>query len=143
VATLVLTAWLGKLLKTTFSFVLALFIWIHSILPGLGVVELVKLPALFQHYQKHRQLNTELSLLRFWEMHYADKSHHSQDHKEHHKLPFTDHQTPISLASIYFEGYRSGHLTVNLFHIGQANQSIYHSIVEEDITVMVWQPPRI
>jgi len=112
-------------------------------LPGLGVVELTKLPALFQHYQKHRAYNSELSFLSFLEMHYANASHHTQDHKEHHKLPFTDHHTTISFSCVYYVGERNFLLTLSFFPIGQTNRSVYHSIVEEDITIMVWQPPRI
>ena len=106
-------------------------------------MELGKLPALFEHYQKHRAYNINLTFLSFLEMHYADEAHHTQDHKEHHKLPFTDHHKTISLACVYYVGERNFSLTVRLFSLGGTNQSVYQSIVEEDITVMVWQPPRI
>lgn len=131
-------------MKTTLALVMALSIWVHSILPGLSVVELNKLPALFHHYQKHKQLSNGLSFISFLEMHYADAAHHKQDQKEHHKLPFADHQSTISsMAYAYFVVERNYSLAVNRFTIGKTNQSVYQSIVEEDITTMVWQPPRL
>ena len=130
-------------MKATLASVMALFIWVHSVLPGLSVVELRMLPALFLHFQKHKQLSNELSFVSFLEMHYADAAHHNQDQNEHHKLPFADHQSTISMAYVYFMMERNYSLTVNRFAIGKTNQSVYQSIVEEDITTMVWQPPRL
>ena len=130
-------------MKSTLALFMALFIWMHAVLPGLSVVELGKLPALFHHYQKHRQLSNELSFVSFLEMHYADASHHNQDQKEHHKLPFADHQSTISISGVYFVGERHYCQAIKRTPIGKTNQSVYQSIVEEDIATMVWQPPRL
>lgn len=121
---------------------LAILISVQSLLPGLSVLEMGKMPALVQHYKTHRSFNSELSFLSFLELHYSNKSHHDQDQNEHHKLPYNDHQSTVSAVCFYFVGVRSHTLTVRYFPIGQTNQTVYRSIVEEDIATHVWQPPR-
>jgi hypothetical protein len=129
-------------MKAIFTITLAVFIWVSSMLPGLGVMELGKLPALVHHYQKHRQLNSSIGFLAFLEMHYADAAHHKQDHQEHHKLPFTDHQS-ISASCVFLLIDRNYSFDAKLFTIGRTNQSVYRSIVGVEIASHVWQPPRI
>jgi hypothetical protein len=129
-------------MRPILSLSLAVFISVQSLLPGLSVLELGKLPALFQHYSSHRSLNSEMSLLDFLELHYSNPSHHDQDHNEHHKLPFNDHHSTVSAVCFYFVSERSFTLSVRYFPIGQTNQTVYHSIVEEELAIHVWQPPR-
>ena len=130
-------------MRFSVSFFLAAFISVQSLLPGLSVMELGKLPALIHHYKSHRSLNSELSFLAFIELHYSDPSHHEQDQKEHHQLPFHDHHSKINATClICFLSERGFTLAVRYFPIGKTNQTVYHSIVEEDIATGVWQPPR-
>ena len=130
-------------MRVLVSYLLTLFISVQSVLPGFSVLELSKLPALVQHYNSHRSANAELSFLAFIELHYSDELHHEQDHKEHHKLPFNDHQSKIhATCFFYFVSERSHTFNVLYFPIGQTNQTVYHSIVEEDVDTHVWQPPR-
>ena len=129
-------------MRFNLSVLLAVFIWLQSLLPGLSVLELGKLPALFKHYNSHRSVNSELSLIDFLELHYSNRSHHDQDHNEHHKLPFNDHHSTAGAVCFYCVSERSFTLSVRYFPIGQTNQTVYRSIVEEDIAINVWQPPR-
>lgn len=129
-------------MRYSLSFMLITIIAVQSLMPGLRVLELGKLPALIHHYKSHRSLNSDLSFISFLELHYSNPAHHEQDHKEHHKLPFTDHHTTVSSTCVYFVSDRNFSLTVNRYSIGQTNQTVYHSIVEEDIAINVWQPPR-
>jgi hypothetical protein len=121
---------------------LSVFIWMQSLLPGLSALELGKLPALVEHYRSHQSQNSDLSILSFLELHYSNKSHHDQDPNEHHKLPYSDHHSTVSTVGFYFIGDRNYTLAVRYFPIGQTNQTVYRSIVEEDIATHVWQPPR-
>jgi hypothetical protein len=130
-------------MKKTVAISLAAFIWAQSILPGLGVLELGKLPALFHHFSKHKADKADLSFLHFLEMHYSDQAHHKQDHKEHHKLPFTDHHSTFSVTCVYFVTDRNFKLEGNYYPLGPTTQSVYQALLERDIARFFWQPPRM
>ena len=132
----------GTVMRLISSLLLAVFISVQSLLPRLSVIELTKLPALLNHYKLHRNINSEITFLSFLELHYSNPSHHDQDHQEHHKLPFTDHHSTISPACFYCISDRNYTLAVRYFSISQTNGSVYCTIVEEDISTHVWQPPR-
>jgi hypothetical protein len=59
-----------------------------AILPGQGVSELHKVPALIQHYQHHQESegHKQLSFTSFLMMHYNDASSHKHE-EDHEDLP--------------------------------------------------------
>jgi hypothetical protein len=50
--------------------------------------QLVKLPALYTHYQAHQKLNPEVSFLTYLSMHYLGDDDNKNDDEEDMKLPF-------------------------------------------------------
>ena len=54
--------------------------------------ELLKLPVVFMHYQEHKVLNKDLTILEFLDIHYMHGSPHDDDYDRDMQLPF---KTPI------------------------------------------------
>jgi hypothetical protein len=53
--------------------------------------ELLQLPALFIHYQEHRDLNEAIGFEEFLVLHYSDHDHGAEPPREHDQLPFHHH----------------------------------------------------
>ena len=53
--------------------------------------ELTRLPMLFHHYREHAEVNSELDLAAFMDLHYEDSEHEDSDPQEHGNLPFHHH----------------------------------------------------
>jgi hypothetical protein len=53
-----------------------------------GVFQLVKLPALYEHYREHQQLNPRVNLIGFLSMHYVGDDNNEDDDEKDMQLPF-------------------------------------------------------
>ena len=70
-------------LRSLLSLVLASNLLFTSLLPGIGWLELGKIPLLVDHYQKHLdEEGTSISLIDFLELHYSPSSHHDEPEHE-------------------------------------------------------------
>lgn len=125
------------------SFILAFFMLTESLLPGRNIYELIKLPALAEHFWAHRNEDPEISFLRFILMHYDDQEHHNNDHTTHHQLPFSDHQngTPGTLVNMLHQIFEIKWL--NGFKPLPENFwcDIRLSLVTS-FSSSIWQPPK-
>lgn len=77
-----------ELVKSTIAYIAICVAMLTAILPGQGLAELHKIPALIHHY-KHHQENTEhqqVSFLDFLAMHYNQTSSHKHE-EDHEDLP--------------------------------------------------------
>jgi hypothetical protein len=61
--------------------------------------QLLKLPFLFEHFNKHHQLDNTLSFVDFLKDHYS-KGHQDQDQEEDSKLPFISSIPQPSIIAI-------------------------------------------
>ena len=129
-------------MKKLVSIGLAFFLIVESLLPGMDVHELVKLPDLFQHYQKHREMNSDLDFVTFIKLHYENPKHHEQDHQTHHKLPFHNHHQNCSLHQVLFTipDFTTA-LTIEPFQ--QKNKVEYEAPAKLNFYRSIWQPPRV
>ncbi len=64
--------------------------------------QLLKMPMLAQHFQEHKERNTELTFVDFLYMHYSQPDDHDADSDKDQKLPFKTHDNCISfLTAVY------------------------------------------
>ena len=127
-----------------FSIILILIILSESFLPGRDVHELIKLPALIEHFTAHRDEDPDISFFGFIVMHYNDEEHHNNDHSTHHKLPFSDHHncTHNTQVTILFH-------SLEIANVDRPHDTCEDSWCEIPCTAIssygnsIWQPPKI
>lgn len=68
------------------------------------VYQLLKIPALVEHYWEHKKLNPEMSLTAFLRTHYENPVKDG-DYGKDQKLPFIIHTTPLALIFIMGEAF--------------------------------------
>ena len=82
-------------MKSFVAFLLAGLVLGSSLLPGFGIDQSTKLVKLIQHYQQHRETDTQLSFTDFMAMHYGENSEHQKHpNHSHHNLPAAGHTVP-------------------------------------------------
>lgn len=116
----------------------------ESLFPNVDVTEVIKLPDLLEHLEKHRQENPDITLLEFFNLHYGDSQHAIRDVKHHHKLPFSKghHHFYFSFVQIMEipQDFRSCRGFAFLRNIGIA---CYLEINVNAPSSGVWQPPKV
>ncbi|MFD0932888.1 hypothetical protein ACFQ0R_09810 [Psychroflexus salinarum] len=103
------------------SFVIYFLISIIGFQPlSLGVLSLINLPDLVEHYQLHKTEYNN-SVIEFLDLHYGtQKQAHEDEHKDHENLPFQQNQS-IS-TNFYF--VNSGFLNIDLL---KPDEEIQHN----------------
>ena len=81
-------------MKAAAAYSLVVHMLITSLAPA-GLVEVVRVPALWDHFQVHLvESGGRLTLGEFLVIHYVDAEHETKDHGRHGELPF--HNSSIS-----------------------------------------------
>ena len=63
------------------------------------VKEVLKIPALIEHYQEHKSENKNISIIGFIALHYLSGSQKDSDYEKDMKLPFKAHEiSSVSFA---------------------------------------------
>lgn len=120
-----------------------MLIMAETFVPGMELHELSKLPALIDHFQKHKQQQPDLSFLAFVELHYQNPDHHEQDSQTHHKLPFSSHhQLQTCAVQLAFEDH-SICINCQLIPLQKISDVVYKEPVVVDLTASIWQPPKL
>ncbi|MDF2382543.1 hypothetical protein JMG10_13755 [Nostoc ellipsosporum NOK] len=105
--------------------------------------QLLKLPAIYQHYQEHCRSNASTDLLSFFSAHYWHPSGHQEKHPaKHQHLPFKSgrHLPVIPVAEpVYFTTQFPSALEANTVSKVTLHQSPLASFPGKD----VFQPPRL
>ncbi|GAB2534689.1 hypothetical protein GCM10027085_26910 [Spirosoma aerophilum] len=71
-----------------------------SLLPGFSIDQSAKWVELLQHYDQHRQTDSQLGFLDFLEMHYgANSEHQKHPNHSHQNLPAAGHTVPVFSSS--------------------------------------------
>ena len=85
-------------MKSALAVLLAGLLLGSSLLPGFGIGQSAKWVELINHYQEHRQTDTQLGLYEFLVMHYgANSEHQKHPNHDHHNLPAAT-QVVLSIA---------------------------------------------
>jgi hypothetical protein len=114
----------------------------ESAFPRLAFSDLVDLPILFQHFEKHTLESPEISFLQFLTLHYGDSDHVDQDSKNHERLPFSkSHRThtfyQIAQSTKVMNFITAFKVLMEIEGVTYKESSI-HSVL-----VSIWQPPKI
>jgi hypothetical protein len=123
--------------KQIFTILLAFWMLLGGFMPHSDVEELVKIPALIDHYFEHKAKdNPSLTFLEFIHSHYSENCDHQ---KGHENLPFMKHSMPclvylIPQFSVQF---------VPTFEILVAVTIPYQFSCSSDFSAASWQPPRL
>jgi hypothetical protein len=62
-----------------------------------GLFQLVKLPALYEHFREHQHINPEVNFLTFLSMHYLGDDNNDDDDERDMQLPFKKNDVNASL----------------------------------------------
>ena len=105
--------------------------------------QLLKLPAVFEHFAEHRQKNKTMSFLQFLDMHYMHGSPKDKDYREDMKLPFKTADNCVSMVSpvviprlIYALENHAIHIPEKEMHISK------DEFIPSSCLSRVWQPPK-
>jgi hypothetical protein len=104
---------------------------------------MTKLGAFITHYFEHKELNQNLSLIGFIELHYSQNTTKDKDYDKDMKLPFKSHDCSSHKVS------ESSYLTSIHYHIQEPivsvphiNISIENAYLPSSYLSDIWQPPR-
>lgn len=126
--------------SVTATILLSLFLF-SAILPVQVKEDVVKFPALLEHFQEHKTITPDLSFVEFYKMHYGEESgKHMGDH-DHSKLPGKEAcnhlHAPVPavlpLAALAEKNPPTTAQTLSIF----IDQSYSFSLPQD-----IWQPPR-
>ena len=105
--------------------------------------QLVKLPALVEHFIEHKAKDTSLSLIDFLSNHYAQDNDHDGDEEREMKLPFKSHDGCIN--SIVSESVPSSfyYLPAKPVFTESKSYSTYtEQFLQSTYLSTIWQPPK-
>jgi hypothetical protein len=115
-----------------------------SLLPNRNVLELGRLPFLFEHFSFH-QAQEDIGFGEFLNLHYANPKHHLEDHEQHEKLPF-DHERILNFHTLHhFAFFPLLSIVFKPFLHFQTNLKfplISNSFISR-LFSNIWQPPKI
>lgn len=106
------------------------------------VYQLLKIPALIEHYWEHKTLNPEMSLIAFLKTHY-DHPVKDGDYSKDQKLPFVIHSIPLSLVftigqRFIFDLKNNGFKQMKSHKIPSKDEDFCY----KGFLSSVWEPPR-
>lgn len=107
------------------------------------LIELVKLPALVEHFIEHKEENSQLSFLKFLSMHYSQNDDHDGDKEKDMKLPFKSHDGCINTVSIAFVSGHFEHAILKPVFTESKSYSIHsEQFLQSSYLSSIWQPPK-
>ncbi|GAB4344475.1 MAG: hypothetical protein OHK0038_24680 [Flammeovirgaceae bacterium] len=115
-----------------------------SMLPNRNVLELGRLPFLFEHFSYHQQKEA-IGFVEFLSLHYANSQHHLEDHEQHQKLPF-DHERVLNFHILHHFAFFPilSIMFKSVFHFQTTLKFHLFSIsFVSRLFANVWQPPKI
>ncbi|HPI53329.1 MAG TPA: hypothetical protein PLU10_01485 [Chitinophagaceae bacterium] len=106
--------------------------------------QLCKLPALFGHFQQHRQQDPKITFVEFFVVHYASDFVQDEDYDQDQKLPFKaiDNSFSYSLGAIVNQPMQWSCSNWNPSRI-QHNTAFVSKGVPTAFIHTIWQPPRV
>ena len=113
-----------------------------SLAPNFGGSELLKLPALVQHYFQHYELNKQISIGEFIQMHYLEDKGPDSDYQQDMQLPFKSMEAmlhshivvaPFSLPEFKFKPVA---IKVEKLFMPASLPILFQSLSN------IWQPPK-
>lgn len=107
------------------------------------LIELLKLPNLFEHYQEHSQLNKKLSIISFLKMHYTKDVIKDADYDNDMKLPFKSCNCIGPALAFYFNHFQLFALSPKIENkVPKKNFYTYKFTYSSLFLSSIWQPPK-
>jgi hypothetical protein len=121
--------------------ILFLFIYLFSTTEA---IQLLKIPAAFEHYAEHKNENPSLSFLAFLEIHYLHGSPKDKDYEKDMKLPFKTSCDCISaVVAAVIPQTVSFSFTKPIAIIEKKNYIILNQCIASAYLANIWQPPKV
>ncbi len=117
-----------------------LFIYLFS---TTELSQLLKMPILIQHFIEHREVNSDITLWQFLNMHYASGDVKYADHEKDMELPFKAHDNCVaSITNVYLPTQKISIIKpvqiLEKKHFKTPEQFLFSTFLSN-----IWQPPRI
>ena len=106
--------------------------------------ELLKFPALVEHFSEHKEETPNISLWQFLCIHYAHGEVKDKDYEKDMKLPFKSHDNCGSYTFITLlpeNKYCLDKTTITAWT--KQNECLYNLIIIDNDSRNIWQPPKI
>ena len=105
--------------------------------------QLFKLPVVFQHFVEHQQEDSNISFLKFLDMHYMHGSPKDADYDRDMQLPFKKSADCVSvMASAAVPNQLAIVLEYPVFFIQQEKIELDHNKPLSSCLSNIWQPPK-
>jgi hypothetical protein len=107
------------------------------------LIELLKLPILFEHYREHSQINKNLSIIAFLDIHYAQPTIIDDDYDKDMQLPFKSLDCFSNPLAFYFNQVQLLGLSPKVQYT--SSTSSFNSnqfFCSSAFLSTIWQPPK-
>lgn len=104
--------------------------------------QLVKIPALLEHFQEHRASDKNLSFISFIILHYQTDFAQGEQDSKHQDLPFKSHEChnfSHLMVMDHCAAYSQPSFTSVSNDAPEQRQAFYHS----ESVASIWQPPQV
>lgn len=130
-------------MKRVIAFFLSWYLFMGSLLPGDSIFELSFLPSLIQHYQLHKQTETQgISFVDFLKLHYLNKKHEQSDPVNHSNLPMHHHSNIAAMDELVNKGM--SHSAIGLVNYSNKVYFQFHFYSPDNqFSSGVFHPPSV
>ena len=105
--------------------------------------ELLKMDAVFEHFNETKQNNKTVSFLNFLVMHYITDDHNDKDNNRDMQLPFKSPDTCIANSSLVSLDNQFASFTFNSYPVNEQDFLIAdQAFVISNFQALVWHPPQ-
>lgn len=107
------------------------------------LIELLKLPILFEHYREHSQINKNLSIIAFLDIHYAQPTIIDDDYDKDMQLPFKSLDCFSNVLTFYFNQVQLLGLSPKVQYTSSTSSfNSYQFFYSSAFLSSIWQPPK-
>ena len=105
--------------------------------------QLLKLPAVFKHFQEHQKENKDITIVHFLAIHYLHGSPRDKDYEEDMKLPFKTCGDCVSSIAPAFVPVMVQLSTAKIIEIpAMKNHLSQDQFIISSYLASIWQPPK-
>lgn len=107
--------------------------------------QLLKIGYLIEHYVEHKNVNAQLSLLEFINIHYVEPTKVDDDYLEDMQLPFKTHNDSHAFASVYsyFENKQEYSISTPFIEYSANHKEYINPNTISQYLDEIFQPPRV
>lgn len=121
--------------------ILVLFIYLFS---STEAYQLLKLPLLIEHYQKHKHEDAKISFIKFLHIHYLQGVKFDDDYAQDMQLPFKTHAEDFCFCSVISMPLQKFELPKVCFPVAIRNTFNNYSCNYSYLSLHdIFQPPRV